>query len=69
MFDDDVWIRFDNTEPCPQYWNGNLNHYEINFWVEHMDPDKLLDYRDFDPEKGTQIIPYTLPLPKDLVQM
>ncbi|XP_026743294.1 adenylate cyclase type 10-like [Trichoplusia ni] len=53
------------VEHTRNHWKGTLNPKYIDFWTDHIDRDNLLDYRDFDPDKGI-IIPFTLPLPRDL---
>ncbi|KAM3963167.1 uncharacterized protein ACR2FA_002530 [Aphomia sociella] len=53
------------AEHTRNHWKGALNPKSERYWVEHVEPDNLLDYREFDMEKG-KIIPYTLPLPRDL---
>lgn len=34
--------------------------------MEHINVDHQMGYRELDTAKGDQIIPYTLPLPKDM---
>ncbi|XP_053615027.1 adenylate cyclase type 10-like [Plodia interpunctella] len=51
-------------EHTRDHWKGTLPKNLENYWIEHVEPDNLLDYRDFDP--NNKIVPYTLPLPKDL---
>ncbi|RVE44895.1 hypothetical protein evm_010442 [Chilo suppressalis] len=46
------------------HWKGTLNPTLENYWVEHVEPEQTLDYRDFDLGKS-KIVPYTLPLPRD----
>ncbi|CAG9563860.1 unnamed protein product [Danaus chrysippus] len=58
-----IWI-----EHTRDHWRGTLNPKLEHYWAEHIEADNVLDYRDFDLEKGKQIVPYTLPLPNDLLQ-
>lgn len=53
------------VEHTRNHWKGTLNPKYIDYWSEHVEPNNLLDFRDFDPQNNT-IIPYTLPLPTDL---
>ncbi|KAL0869690.1 hypothetical protein ABMA27_005935 [Loxostege sticticalis] len=53
------------TEHTRNHWRGTLNPRYEDYWADHIEPDNLLDYRDFDGQKST-IVPYTLPLPRDL---
>ncbi|XP_075981642.1 adenylate cyclase type 10-like [Anticarsia gemmatalis] len=53
------------SEHTRHHWRGTLNPKYLDYWTEHVEPDSLLDYRDFDQEKG-KIIPFTLPIPRDL---
>ncbi|XP_022816749.1 adenylate cyclase type 10-like [Spodoptera litura] len=53
------------VEHTHNHWKGTLNPKFIDYWSEHIEPNNLLDFRDFDPQNNT-IIPYTLPLPTDL---
>ncbi|KAJ8717997.1 hypothetical protein PYW07_005927 [Mythimna separata] len=55
-----VWI-----EHTHEHWKGTLNPKYVDYWCDHIEPNNLLDYRDFDSETGT-IVPYTLPVPTDL---
>ncbi|KAI8419937.1 hypothetical protein MSG28_008555 [Choristoneura fumiferana] len=48
-----------------EHWKGILNPALVDYWVDHVEPENLLDYRDFNPAQGKQIVPYTLPLPRD----
>ncbi|XP_026320727.1 adenylate cyclase type 10-like [Hyposmocoma kahamanoa] len=54
-----IWIKH-----IRKHWQGVLSNNLVDFWTNHIETDNLLDYTDFDPLK-TQIVPYTLPLPKD----
>ncbi|XP_059059672.1 adenylate cyclase type 10-like [Achroia grisella] len=53
------------AEHTRNHWIGTLNPKFEHYWTEHIEPDNLLEYKDFDMETG-KIIPYTLPLPSDL---
>ncbi|CAH0695976.1 unnamed protein product [Spodoptera exigua] len=48
-----------------EHWKGILDPKYVDYWSVHVEPNNLLDFRDFDPQNST-IIPYTLPLPTDL---
>ncbi|XP_060805393.1 adenylate cyclase type 10 isoform X1 [Amyelois transitella] len=52
------------AEHTRDHWKGTLPKHLENYWIEHVEPDNTLDYRDFDSKK--KIVPYTLPLPHDL---
>ncbi|XP_045537580.1 adenylate cyclase type 10-like [Papilio machaon] len=56
-----IWI--DHTR---NHWNGTLKPILVNYWTEHINVDHQMGYRELDTTKGEQIIPYTLPLPKDM---
>ncbi|CAB3231781.1 unnamed protein product [Arctia plantaginis] len=56
-----IWI-----EHTRNYWKGSLNPNLRDYWCEHVEPGNLLDYRDFDVHKPNAIVPFTLPVPKDL---
>ncbi|KPJ03277.1 Adenylate cyclase type 10 [Papilio xuthus] len=56
-----IWI--DHTR---NHWNGTLKPIFVNYWTEHINVDHQMGYRELDTTKGEQIIPYTLPLPKDM---
>ncbi|XP_037295199.1 adenylate cyclase type 10 isoform X2 [Manduca sexta] len=53
------------AEHTRNHWKGTLSPKYIDYWANHVEPDNLLDYRDFHPGKS-KIVPYTLPLPRDL---
>ncbi|XP_073953572.1 adenylate cyclase type 10-like [Choristoneura fumiferana] len=53
------------AEHTRKHWKGILNPALVDYWVDHVEPENLLDYRDFNPAQGKQIVPYTLPLPRD----
>ncbi|KAJ0174028.1 hypothetical protein K1T71_010174 [Dendrolimus kikuchii] len=55
-----IWV-----EHTRNHWQKTLNPKYEYYWIEHVEPDNLLDFRDFDTEKVI-IIPYTLPLPQEL---
>ncbi|XP_061721074.1 uncharacterized protein LOC133527896 [Cydia pomonella] len=50
------------AEHTRQHWMGTLDPELEDYWVEHIEPDNLLDYRNFNKNVG--FVPYTLPLPK-----
>ncbi|CAK1552980.1 unnamed protein product [Leptosia nina] len=47
-----------------EYWKRSLNPRLENYWSEHVESDTVLNYKEFEVEKGKKIIPYTLPLPQ-----
>ncbi|XP_063831003.1 uncharacterized protein LOC135080250 [Ostrinia nubilalis] len=53
------------TEHTRNHWKGVLNSKLEDFWADHIEADNLLDYKDFDLQKS-KIVPFTLPLPRDL---
>nr|XP_037873495.1 adenylate cyclase type 10 isoform X1 [Bombyx mori] len=55
-----IWI-----EHTRSHWRGTLTQACVDHWIYHLEPDNLLDYTDFDPEK-IDIVPFTLPLPNDI---
>ncbi|XP_063366870.1 adenylate cyclase type 10-like [Cydia amplana] len=54
------------AEHTRQHWSGTLDPELEDYWVEHIEPDNLLDYRNFNKNVG--FVPFTLPLPKALLR-
>ncbi|XP_047997302.1 adenylate cyclase type 10-like [Leguminivora glycinivorella] len=54
------------AEHTRQHWTGTLEPELEDYWVEHIEPDNLLNYRHFNKNVG--FVPFTLPLPKALLR-
>ncbi|XP_063626701.1 adenylate cyclase type 10-like isoform X1 [Cydia splendana] len=54
------------AEHTRQHWTGTLDPELEDYWVQHIEPDNLLGYRNFNKNLG--FVPFTLPLPKALLR-